>query len=108
MASLTIYFCNRHVDAMRKINMGGQAPHTLPGDLPTAVAQSPKLFDLFALGVSSHVTGQTQCRRRPARDRTFLRPLMTARADKLKVYMSLVGELDRLLDAGLNSRNPKS
>jgi hypothetical protein len=99
---LTLYIRRRYVNLVRKKYVSRETPDSFPGNFLTLLAKGADFFYLFALSIAAHVAAQTQRRRRAARRRLFLRPLMTGSAGKIeRPCVSLMRERYRLLDAGL-------
>jgi len=78
--------------------MRRQAPHPLPGNLLSLLAEGFEFFDLRVFRIAARMTSQTKRRGRPARHEIFLSALMAADTGDVLRDMSLVRKLNGLLD----------
>ena len=78
--------------------MGRQAPHPLPGDFLSLLADGPELNNFHAFAITTGVTSETQRRRRAPGDQIFFGALMATGAGNFLRDMRLVRKLDGLLD----------
>ena len=78
--------------------MGRQAPHSLPGNFLTLLANGSELNNFRAFGIAAGVTSKAQSGRRATCDQIFFGALMAAGTGNFLRDVSFVRKLDGLLD----------
>lgn len=98
VTGLAVYFSQDDMRAMGKKYVGRQTPHSPPGDFLSLLAKRFEFFYFRVFRVAARMTGHAERRRRPSRDRAFLRALMATNTGDVLRDVSLVRKFDGLLD----------